>query len=233
MPSPVGHALGGLIVGWALDRRPSRRAAHGGTPFDSLALAQGREVSPATAGATVSDRPTAVHGGTPFDSLALAQGRKVPPSSRGAIVPVISLRRWASSIPLMSALAACLPDVDFLWGRHNMETHSIAFAAILGLAVYVWQRSPRVALACALAVASHVLFDWLGSDTTPPLGITALWPFSNEFYFANAFVFEAISRRYWLPNFVSHNLLAIVRELALLLPLAALMCFLRHRRVAN
>ena len=47
-----------------------------------------------------------------------------------------------------------------------------------------------------------VLFDWLGSDDFPPLGVMALWPFSSDFLFANAYVFDAISRRYWLPGFV-------------------------------
>ena len=30
----------------------------------------------------------------------------------------------------------------------------------------------------------------------------ALWPLKSNFYFADAFVFEAISRRYWLDNFI-------------------------------
>jgi membrane-bound metal-dependent hydrolase YbcI (DUF457 family) len=123
-----------------------------------------------------------------------------------------------------------VPDLDFLWGRHNMETHSIGFALLVGMAVYAWQRSNRVAIACTLAVASHVLFDWLGSDDTPPLGVMGLWPFSNEFYFANAFVFEAISRRYWLANFFTHNLLAVAREIAILLPILVAVRFLRARR---
>ena len=75
-------------------------------------------------------------------------------------------------------------------------------------------------LAVTLAWASHVLFDWLGSDTTPPLGVMALWPFSSEYYFSNAFFFEAISRRYWLDNFISHNLWAVTREILILGPRA-------------
>ena len=129
-------------------------------------------------------------------------------------------------------MTACLPDLDFLWGRHNMETHSLGFAVLVGVAVFVLARiagrskdppvrAARLACACTLAVASHVLFDWLGSDDFPPLGVMALWPLSSEFYFADAFVFEAISRRYWLPNFVTHNLLAVAREVALLVPVAA------------
>ena len=165
MPSPIGHALGGVIVGLATpDPRPAARQRH----------------------------------------------------------------------VLLCAVVACLPDLDFLWGRHNMETHSLGFAVLIGLAVFAWRRSARVAAACTLAVVSHVLFDWLGSDTTPPLGVVALWPLSHEFYFANAFVFEAISRRYWLPNFVTHNLLAVAREVAILLPIAGVVWWWRRStRTAN
>jgi hypothetical protein len=99
-----------------------------------------------------------------------------------------------------------------------METHSIGFVLAIGGAALAWQRSARVAMACALAVLSHVFFDWLGSDDSPPLGVMALWPFDRAFYFAHAYVFSTISRRYWLPGFFAHNALAVLRELAILLP---------------
>ena len=111
-----------------------------------------------------------------------------------------------------------------------METHSLAFAALAGLGVLAWTRSPRVAAAAALAVGTHILFDWLGSDDSPPLGVVALWPFSHEFYFAEAYVFDTISRRYWLPGFVAHNLRAVLKEIALLLPLVAVLVAYRRRR---
>jgi hypothetical protein len=128
--------------------------------------------------------------------------------------------------------AAVAPDLDFLWGRHNQETHSLAAALIAGLTVFAWKRDVRLAMAVTLAWASHVLFDWLGSDTTPPLGVMALWPLSSEYYFSNAFFFEAISRRYWLDNFYTHNAWAVIKELLILgPPLAVLTAFrLRARR---
>ena len=170
MPSPVGHALGGLIVGSLIGRERHERQAT---------------------------------------------------NQRG---------RWAalSDVRVLCVIAACVPDIDFAWARHNMETHSLGFAVLVGLVVLMWRRSWQVAIACTLAAATHVLFDWLGSDDTPPLGVMALWPFSNGFYFANAFVFEAISRRYWLPGFVMHNLLAVVREVAILGPITAMAVFVRR-----
>ena len=101
-----------------------------------------------------------------------------------------------------------------------METHSIGFAALVGLAAFVWRRDVRLSVAVALAVGTHILFDWLGSDDSPPLGVMALWPLTDRFYFADAFIFEAISRRYWLPGFFMHNFLAVLREIAILAPIA-------------
>jgi membrane-bound metal-dependent hydrolase YbcI (DUF457 family) len=129
------------------------------------------------------------------------------------------------------AAAAVLPDLDFLWGRHNMETHSLGAAVLAGLAVLAWTRGRdrRLAALVTLAWASHVLFDWLGSDDTPPLGVMALWPLTSKFYFAYAYVFEAISRRTWLPNFWSHNLWAVATELMVLGPLTLLAALWRRR----
>ena len=111
-----------------------------------------------------------------------------------------------------------------------METHSLGFALLVAVAVFAWRRSGRLTLACGLAVGTHVLFDWLGSDDFPPLGVMALWPFSSMFYFADAYVFATISRRYWLPGFVAHNINAIVREVVLLGPIAIVVYFVRFRR---
>jgi len=171
MPSPLGHALGGVIVGLLGDERRS----------------------PPTGGL-----------------WALASNRTL----------------------LLASAAAVAPDLDFLWGRHNMETHSLGAAVLAALAVLLWTRGRAVRLAAIVGLAwtSHVLFDWLGSDTTPPLGVMALWPLSNTFYFADAFMFDAISRRTYLPNFWSHNLWAVVKEAALLGPLAALAAWGRRAK---
>ncbi len=104
-----------------------------------------------------------------------------------------------------------------------METHSIGAALAAGVIALLSTRGrqPRLALGCTLAWSSHVLFDWLGSDVTPPLGVMALWPFSSEHYFSNAFLFQAISRHYWVDNFWIHNLWAVASEVLLLGPIAA------------
>lgn len=130
---------------------------------------------------------------------------------------------------LGTVAAAVAPDLDFLWGRHNMETHSLGAAIFAGVAVWAWKRNTPLAIAVTLAWASHVLFDWLGSDTTPPLGVMALWPLSSEYYFSNAFFFEAISRRYWLDNFITHNVWAVTLEILILSPMLAIVMLVRSR----
>ena len=111
-----------------------------------------------------------------------------------------------------------------------METHSVGFALMLGAATLAWRRSATVALACALAVSTHVLFDWLGSDDSPPLGVMALWPLASDFFYADAWLFSAISRRYWRPDFLLQNVLAVVRELVILSPIVAALWFYRREK---
>jgi inner membrane protein len=123
------------------------------------------------------------------------------------------------------------PDIDLLFGTHSTYSHSIGAVALTAIAALLWTRGrqPRLALACAAAVASHVLLDWLGSDTTPPLGVMALWPFTREFYQSRLLLFMAISRRWWLPGFYWQNGRAVLRELVILTPLVAVIGVLRPR----
>jgi inner membrane protein len=131
---------------------------------------------------------------------------------------------------LFGAMGAA-PDIDLLFGTHSTYTHSVCAVAGTAVAALLWTRGrhPRLAVACAAAVASHVLLDWLGSDTTPPLGVMALWPFTREFYQSPFFLFMAISRRWWLPGFYTQNGIAALRELVILAPAVALIGAVRAR----
>jgi inner membrane protein len=138
---------------------------------------------------------------------------------------------------------ACLgavPDLDLLIGVHRGPTHSIGAALIVGIAAGALlyftglRRSLRsattLAAACAAAFGSHVLLDWLSSDNSAPIGIMALWPLDHDFYTSDLHVFMAISRRYYHGwTFVWQNLLAVTREVAILLPLVSLVMILRQR----
>ena len=158
-------------------------------------------------------------------------------AGRSTAVPGHAPRRrawWTSGLRQQAAafgLMGTAPDIDLLFGAHSTYTHSVGAVALTAVGALLWTRArdPRVAFACAAAVASHVLLDWLGSDTTPPLGVMALWPFTREFYQSPFFVFMAISRRWWLPGFYRQNGLAALRELLILAPIVAVIGGLRGR----
>jgi len=130
------------------------------------------------------------------------------------------------------ALLGAAPDLDLLVGLHSTYTHSVAAAVLVaGAAFAVYRhRSVQWALACGAALASHILLDWLGSDTTPPIGIMALWPFSSAFYQSPLCLFPAVSRRFSEWSFVTQNLQAVAWELAILVPLVVCVGWIRGAR---
>jgi inner membrane protein len=132
-------------------------------------------------------------------------------------------------------LVAASADLDLLAGAHSGPTHGLGVALIVGGIAWWFLRSRRAAgaarIACAVGVAyaSHTLLDWLGTDTSPPIGIMALWPFSRDYYESHLHVFMAISRRYWLPEFWTYNLRALARELLILVPIVGIVICYRRR----
>jgi inner membrane protein len=143
--------------------------------------------------------------------------------------------RAAVSRSTLFAALGVAPDLDLLFGTHSTYSHSVGAAGLAGLIALTASRTHdlRFALACAAAWASHILLDWLGADSTPPLGIMALWPFTREFYQSPWPVFMAISRRYWLPEFYAYNAVAVLREIAILGPLAVFVWWWKGRPTTN
>jgi hypothetical protein len=134
---------------------------------------------------------------------------------------------------LLFGAVAVAPDLDLLVGAHSTYTHSIGAVIVVTLVTLAMTRGrwPRIALGIAAAWSSHILLDWLGSDTSPPIGIMALWPFSDGYYQSSLLVFDAISRRYWLPQeFIWGNLRAALKELLILGPIAWLAFWRRDCR---
>jgi inner membrane protein len=162
MPSPIGHALGGIAAGWLVE------------PCDTTPAA-GRSRLPAFG----------------FAALGIAA------------------------------------DLDLLFGVHRGPTHSVGAIALVCLLIWLVlgprPHRQRWAAAAAAAYGSHVLLDWLGSDTSAPIGVPAVWPFSSAYFQAPWTVFLAVSRRiqepdlFWIPNIA-----AVVRELLILVPLMIL-----------
>ena len=148
----------------------------------------------------------------------------------GIAVGSLAARDRGWGLPLTCALAAAVPDIDFLLPiAHRGPTHSliaglVAFVVTLAIVrAPAWGLRPRpVAAVIACAVLSHVLLDWLGEDSSTPRGLMAFWPFSREYYISGLDLFDAVDRRYWRQGFWRHNLIAVAKEVAILLPLALL-----------
>jgi membrane-bound metal-dependent hydrolase YbcI (DUF457 family) len=136
---------------------------------------------------------------------------------------------------LIFAAAGMAADLDLLVGAHSGPTHGLGAALIVGAVSWLVLRRARScpawrpSCAVAAAYASHTLLDWLGTDSSPPIGIMALWPLSHRYYESPWRVFMAISRRYWLPEFWTFNIRALGRELVILVPLAVIVVMTRRR----
>ncbi len=129
------------------------------------------------------------------------------------------------------ALLAMLPDADLLLGMHRSVTHSAGAVLIAGAVGWASAREGRWLTAAAVAAAygSHVLLDWLGTDPGPPHGIMAWWPWTDEFYMADQPLFMRICREYWLAACWRNNILALGRELVVLVPVTSAALFLAYR----
>lgn len=137
-----------------------------------------------------------------------------------------------ASVPRALAFAGLglVADFDLFVGHHSAYTHSIGAAGIVFLAAVVLLGPARwmPAAGAAAAYFSHPALDWLGEDTSVPLGVMLWWPFSTSYYHSGLDFFGSVDRRYWLPGFLAHNLASIAREFALLVPAAAAALFVRR-----
>lgn len=142
----------------------------------------------------------------------------------------------AGAIPFVCALLALAPDADLLLlAAHRTVTHSLGGVVAAGLAAAAiarWRGWPVAASAAGTmaAVGSHLVLDWLGRDPSLPVGIMALWPFSDRYYVSGVDLFMEVSRRYWIPDEIFfHNARAAAREMALIGPFAAAAWWWRRR----
>ena len=168
-------------------------------------------------------------------------------SLTGLLVHVASARDAAELRQRKRALAfACLAaaaDLDLLaWfvsGRshHHEVTHSLGFAAAVGIAAGLWARwrsSPggagRIGGLAGLAWALHGLVDFMSRDTSPPFGPMLLWPLSDQYWISPVIVFLDTARTLsWAT--VWKDALAMTWETVLLGPPLLLLWHVQRRRL--
>lgn len=157
-----------------------------------------------------------------------------------------SIRRVPLGTPALSTLAvtcaalATAPDLDFIYPPvHRMMSHSVtAVAAVVVLMAVVARRAyPHApglfALVSALAYASHLALDWMGTDTNLARGIQLWWPFSDGWFISSLEVFRVTRLRgFFTPGVMRMNGLAVVQELLIIAPIVWGAWLLRSRSIA-
>jgi hypothetical protein len=159
----------------------------------------------------------------------------------GATAAGWSLSRPASSrrdLIRQTAILAALgmaPDLDLLIGLHSQETHSVG-AAVIVATIAAWRRWPishtraRIWLVAFVAWFSHPLFDASSFDLGPPIGVMLFWPFSTDHWHTGLNVFGAIERHWDHAGFWRQNLVSLVREMVILVPIVVGTWWIRRRR---
>src|SRR4051812_12787422 len=146
--------------------------------------------------------------------------------------------RLIAPLSLACVAVAVLPDVDLLfYPWHRTFTHSVGATLLMMIiaALVTGKVTGRIAWRAVVLIgaahASHVLLDWLGVDRFPPRGLQALWPFSHEWYISEWDVFLPTERRDALSAAsMLTNLRAVVREIAILGPVALAAWWATRRR---
>lgn len=142
---------------------------------------------------------------------------------------------------LASVAIANLPDIDILPGLllagdprvfHRQGMHSLIVAALIGglvaLLVRRW-KLPRIrwGIWAVGLYASHILLDMLTSDSRPPFGVQAFWPFSQAYFISPVSLFGGFD--YFDPELSViktilsvHNFVTVLTEMVVIIPLAGL-----------
>jgi membrane-bound metal-dependent hydrolase YbcI (DUF457 family) len=183
MPSPIGHALGGVAVAWTAELLTLR---------------------PVPARLTVACAAAAV--GADVDLLFPMPHRAVTHSltAVAALIITAGVTGWVTRHVRVQG-GSC--------ERYPTRDHEWWIATVLGA-----------------AYASHLLFDWLGVDRSPPFGIQLLWPANHQWFYSGLDIFPATERRRFLSAAsMIVNAQAIGQELMLCVPVLALLWFLRRR----
>jgi inner membrane protein len=134
----------------------------------------------------------------------------------------------------LAAIFGSLADVDFLVAQytsnpvlqHHYFSHSIPFAAFVGLISYVVLLAIRSsapgkkAFLITFAYTTHLLLDYFTQDGGRPYGIPLLWPITHTHFVSPIIIFFSIHRGGWEDLLSTHNLIGICIEVLVMAPLA-------------
>ena len=144
---------------------------------------------------------------------------------------------------------ANLPDIDFLAGYlwasnphafHQRATHTLAFAVLAGLlAGIVWRRPFGLWPTSAVFIATILSHDVVDMFTGPAPGfnlspgLALLWPLYTEAISAPLTIFPGILHS-TLEDLISrHNVMAIMHEGVVFMPIIALLYVWRAKGLRN
>jgi inner membrane protein len=159
-------------------------------------------------------------------------------------------KRW--QILALYLVAANAPDLDFIPGLlmgdpgryHHGPSHSLGFAILFGLALSLTTGLVKLGDGIRNFTVffslyfSHVLLDYLSTDTSIPYGVQLFWPVSHEYYIAPFAFLPDIHRPVssgmkFITGVLSlHNLWAATVE-ALLFGFLIFLFTVRNGRVIN
>ena len=147
--------------------------------------------------------------------------------------PAAARRARVVQAALLGGLAMA-PDLDLLIGRHSGETHSLGAAVLVASLAAAWRwpiagTRGRIWLAAFAAWCTHPLLDGLSPDNSAPIGVMAFWPWTRTHVQTGLAVFAPIWRHPLTARVVAHDLIAVLREVAILGPVIALVWVLRAR----
>lgn len=141
---------------------------------------------------------------------------------------------------------AHLPDVDLVpitvYGFsavkmfHQAYTHNMAFclisSLIASLLASVIRKKPFMHYFpfFSLLVFSHILLDAMGHDTNPPIGVQLLWPLSSSYFLFPVHLFIGVAKSTARELFSLWNLMAVLVELIVFLPIVGVIRVLNQKR---
>ncbi len=153
-------------------------------------------------------------------------------------------RRWLLFLCIVLANA---PDIDYLFGLfygnwnkfHQTATHSFLFVFVLSLlicAVLIF-RKKAVFIEfwfVFLLVSSHLVLDFFCKDTSFPIGLPLLFPFSYEYFHSKIELFPSVQKKTFADIWNTHNIKVVFVEILFIMPmLFAVLFFKRYGRKSN